>query len=413
MIDRKGLDILKKASNRKDELEKDYESASDPLESAGEAYGGFGTGQQKKSNDQKTAARWFRNLLVLIAGLLVLMMLFVYFIDPFLYYRSQDHRYWLNSRYVTKGILEHEDYDTVIIGSSMVQNFRMQSFRDKLGYEPVKATIGAMNLTEMEMMHEIVRDRPEVERIILNLDLAEFTNDDQSVIFPAYQYDDNPWNDYKYLLGYETWMRFLPLDVVIDGMYQLGVKLPEKVEQKTRIDDLADWSDDAVFGSEVTWNYYQSLPKVPSGSSPEEIYEVMVSRFEAFMEQMQFQPDKEYQIIFPPYSALYWVQAAEEGTFDAELRFKRYIVQYFSDWDNVRMIDMQEIPEITDLDHYMDLVHFDPEIQEMIVDAIQSRSCDITAADVNERITATIDMARAFVKEEDARFSNPIPLLSE
>ena len=77
------------------------------------------------------------------------------------------------------------------------------------------------------------------------------------------------------------------------------------------------------------------------------------------------------------------------------------------------MIDMQEIPEITDLDHYMDLVHFDPEIQEMIVDAIQSRSCDITEADVNERITATIDMARAFVKKEDARFSNPIPLLSE
>ena len=81
--------------------------------------------------DQITAGKWFRNLLVLIAGLLVLMMLFVYFIDPFLYYRSGDHRYWLNSRYVTKGVLEHEDYDTVIIGSSMVQNFRMQSFRDR------------------------------------------------------------------------------------------------------------------------------------------------------------------------------------------------------------------------------------------------------------------------------------------
>ena len=131
------------------------------------------------------------------------------------------------------------------------------------------------------------------------------------------------------------------------------------------------------------------------------------------MEQMQFHPEKEYQIIFPPYSALYWVQAAEEGTFDAELRFKRYIVQYFSDWDNVRMIDMQEIPEITDLDHYMDLVHFDPEIQEMIVAVIRSFTSASVISQLRLWITATIDMARAFVKKEDARFSNPIPLLSE
>lgn len=362
---------------------------------------------------QREAKRWFYKCIGLIAGLLVVMMGIAYLVDPFLYYRVGDHKYWLNSRYVTKGLLEHEEYDTVIIGSSMVQNFRIQSFRDKLGYEPVKATIGAMNLTEMKMVHQIALEQPQTKRIILNLDLAEFTNEDQSVVFPDYQYDDNPWNDYRYLLGYETWMRFLPIDLVTDAMYHMGIPMPEKLEQKTNVDYLADWSDDVIFGEEQAWQYYDALPKIPSGSDSEEIFQTMVANFRALAEEIQFPEKIEYTIILPPYSALYWIQGGQEGTLEAELRFRGFLINEVKQRENIRVIDMQNIPEITQLSHYHDLVHFDPEIQEKIVDAIQSGEHDLTSENEPERTAATIELVKSLIRENPEHFSNPIPLLSE
>ena len=41
--------------------------------------------------------------------------------------------------------------------------------------------------------------------------------------FPDYLMDDNPWNDYRYLLGYETWMRFIPIDIALSGAKALEI----------------------------------------------------------------------------------------------------------------------------------------------------------------------------------------------
>ena len=55
---------MKKASNIKEELEKGYDTASDPLEPAGETMNGSSADQKTGSVDRKAAGKWFRNLLV-------------------------------------------------------------------------------------------------------------------------------------------------------------------------------------------------------------------------------------------------------------------------------------------------------------------------------------------------------------
>ena len=79
------------------------------------------------------AKKWLLRLLALTMALVMLMCLCAWCIDPYMLYRVRDNQYLLNSRLVTPGLIKNYDYDTVLIGSSMIQNTDMQRFRDTLG----------------------------------------------------------------------------------------------------------------------------------------------------------------------------------------------------------------------------------------------------------------------------------------
>ncbi len=80
--------------------------------------------------------------------LLVLCLIFslvVYAVDPFFQFRVRDNTYTLNGLYVSPGLIKNYDYDTLIIGSSMTQNFDMDQVREVLGVKPLHIGIGAMH----------------------------------------------------------------------------------------------------------------------------------------------------------------------------------------------------------------------------------------------------------------------------
>ncbi len=90
-----------------------------------------------------SAKRW---IVCFFAGTLVvsiLMSAIVYIVDPFFQFRFKDHAYYFTGRFVNAGLIKnYEDYDTVVVGSSMVGNFKMDLFREKLGAKPLKIEEG-------------------------------------------------------------------------------------------------------------------------------------------------------------------------------------------------------------------------------------------------------------------------------
>ena len=180
---------------------------------------------------------------------------------PYMHYRVRDNQYLLNSRLVTPGLIRNYDYDTVLIGSSMIQNTDMALFRQLLGGSPLKITTGAISLTEIQKLTAKLQEVGRAENYYICLDEYLFAPEkwDDMDRFPEYLLDENPWNDYRYLLGYETWMRFLPIDLALSAAKALGIPLPEKFTKATSIDYLEDWQDDWSFGEDVTRHTIRQL----------------------------------------------------------------------------------------------------------------------------------------------------------
>ena len=170
------------------------------------------------------AKKWLLRLLALTMALVMLMCLCAWCIDPYMLYRVRDNQYLLNSRLVTPGLIKNYDYDTVLIGSSMIQNTDMGLFREILGGKPLKITTGAISLTEIQKLTDKIGELGKAEHYYICLDQYLFAPEkwDDMDRFPDYLMDDNPWNDYRYLLGYETWMRFIPIDIALSGAKALA-----------------------------------------------------------------------------------------------------------------------------------------------------------------------------------------------
>jgi hypothetical protein len=65
---------------------------------------------------------------------------------------------------------------------------------------------------------------------------------------------------------------------------------------------------------------------------------------------------------------------------------KREFIQRFSGYENIRIIDMQDCCEIIDLDNYRDATHYNPVIQESIIDKIVDGSCDVKEENMDMKI---------------------------
>jgi hypothetical protein len=83
-------------------------------------------------------------------------------------------------------------------------------------------------------------------------------------------------------------------------------------------------------------------------------------------------PQTRFDLVWPPYSMLVWLDFAQRGQLDVTFEFKRYVAHAVNALPNVKIADLQGHAEITeDLDRYRDLYHFAPDVNRWIV----ARTC--------------------------------------
>ena len=93
--------------------------------------------------------KWIRNFLCILLAILLFLSGIAYIVDPFMQFRVRDNAYFLEEWYVSGGLIKNYDYDTLILGSSVTQNFDMDVFRQELGVKPLHIGLGAMSPEEM------------------------------------------------------------------------------------------------------------------------------------------------------------------------------------------------------------------------------------------------------------------------
>jgi hypothetical protein len=319
----------------------------------------------------KRYRKWSLAVLTMTLGLLALLVSLNFAVDPLQFYRKAwyEASFSTQQRYQNPGLAKHYDYDTIIVGTSMTENFLSSYVNARLGGKTLKLSMSGATSKEQYMIAKLAIDTGKVKRVIWGVDYFALRGEpdrvrDEFGPFPHYFYDRNPFNDIKYLLNLDT-----TADTVKALQAALGIIKPDN----TDLERLNTWTQ-YTFSKKIVlaeWN------KVMSGGSfvPSE-YEfdnIKQNLNENIIPLIQQNKEIQFILYYPPYSILQhrFFYEKSPALFENELATKRYLYEQVGSLPNVRIYDFQQDEEITfNLDNYKDLAHHSAKINEYIIDSI-------------------------------------------
>ncbi|MEN6462820.1 MAG: hypothetical protein ABFC94_15805 [Syntrophomonas sp.] len=309
-------------------------------------------------------------LLLVVAGL-------NYVVDPLQFYRKAvfyTPSFSTEQRYQNPGLARNYKYDTIILGSSMAENFVPSYVNGQLGVKSVKLAMSGASAHEEKLMANVAIRTGQVKNIIWGLDFGSLKGTPNRVgnefsSFPDYLYDQYAYNDFRYLVSLST----------LESSYNILQSLYKHQQITTNLDYLNNWNSQATYGRDVLQKLWQEDQqtkqkgiKIYNKIDPS--YKAMQISFDQnILPVIQQNPDIKFVIYYPPYSILRYVSIFQEdkSLFYDEMKIKEYIFEQLRNYKNISIYDFQSDKNHTfSLDKYKDFSHHSQEYNEYIINAI-------------------------------------------
>ncbi len=331
---------------------------------------------QAPEQNGETVPEAGRSLIFVVSsiGLAILLLVAIgllnYRVDPFQHYRlaePPEARFpRALQRYINPGLARNAQFDLVITGSSLMENFDLAEVATLCHATPINLATSAMSAFEQRKILEVALSHRAPPRIVMTLDFNSFAAPIDGSLpeikepLPLYLYDDNPWNDYPYLFSGAVTMRSLStIRNVPVGRYST--------------DPYRAWAWDR----EVSFSRKQATQGIDPADinrrfrqGPRSLAHMQASLEANIVPLISAHPQSRFTIVFPPYSILVWADFAQRRQLDISLDFKRHLVRRLDAFPNVQILDFQSDAAIThNLDLYTDIYHFSPVINRKIIAA--------------------------------------------
>jgi hypothetical protein len=299
-----------------------------------------------------------------------------FILDPLQQYRKA-HFYkpiYDNERYLNPGLAKTYEYNQVIIGSSMTENFLLSDAKELLGFtRAIKFCMSGATAYEIKLMLDSAYQHRKIDSVIYGIDLFSFTGDTTRLFngegsLPLYLYDNNRLNDYRYLLSFDTFTFFvdsfvLPKPAVMfdfNRMYQWQHKVNEDDFNGT--DRLDEWNEKYGFNPDYTKSDY-SLKAMKANIDSN------------LIPLIQHHPETTFYLFYPPYSILAFKDMENKGWLNTVEQFKQYLFTQLAHYPNVKIYDFQVSKEVTcNLDNYKDLLHYHQRINTWMLEQIKNEN---------------------------------------
>ncbi len=332
---------------------------------------------------ERSSSRWFAGVLGATLALLGAAAAFVVWVDPFQQYhlasRYPPRFYFLHHRYIDPGLAKNQAYDTVVSGSSIMENTRNDFVAKTCGGSAVNLSMPAMSASEQRLMLETALTNRPVRRVIAVLDFNEFVGSvderqDVAGPLPRYLFDRNPFNDLPYLLSW---------DVLVKSWRIVAGDTSEKFTSDPNAAWF--WGNVKRFGrDEVLRGLDLAHLNARYGQRQRAIEGTRASFEHNLLPLFRNHPETEFDLVWPPYSILVWVDFAQRDQLGVTFKFKRYVFEATRGLANVSIIDLQAERVVThDLDRYTDLYHFDPAVNESLVESACKDGNRVDASNVD------------------------------
>lgn len=311
--------------------------------------------------------KWFLGTLLGCVSGLVLIVLAMVIVDPYFHYHGRipgiSYRLY-HERYINQGIARHFEYDAIVTGSSMNQNFKTSLMDELWGTNAVKMPFSGAGFQEiMQNLDRAFTSDNNIKLVLWGLDYNGFYRDGEYQAYeeyPDYLYDKNLWNDVKYILNKE---------LIFQGLVT-NLLMTVQGEESTSFDEYGAWDAGRGWDS-IALTYTRSeeiTPMLDGVLSEKEELMVRNNINGNVVELAQRYPDTQFVFFYAPYSALYWESIYRDGTLLRQLECERITTEMLLECENVKVFNFHNKTDITgNLELYRDKEHYVYEVNDMIL----------------------------------------------
>lgn len=323
------------------------------------------------------------SFLIIVFAVLTLVGTVNYLIDPYFHYRKSESLSYelVNQRYQNDGITRSFDYNAMIVGTSMCENFKTSEFDKLFGTDSIKICFSGADYKEInEAIVRGIAYNDKLKVVFRGLDLSRLAKDKDSQsydYYPDYLYNDFLLDDVNYLLNGEVFLKQSVLGVIrrtING------------DNTTSFDDYSFWGNQYEYGKEevmtdVSFNL----------NTEEEVinYEVLTLVRDNVLQNVvatpEGNPNVDFYFFIPPYSMVYWMEEKCNGNVATDIAAQKILIEECLKHSNVHIYSFCNNIEVTsDLSNYKDAAHYGPWINSQILIQISKKEGEINMDNYEE-----------------------------
>lgn len=344
---------------------------------------------------------WLISWLIIVVSALSVLGFWVYKIDPFFHYHKPDleEYYYLldNQRSQNDGISKHFDYDALISGTSMTENFRTTEADKIFGCNSIKLAYSGGSYKEInDNIEKALAANDNLRLVIRCLDMGKFYDAydvmrDDLGGYPTYLYDNNLFNDVEYLLN---------RDVAFGRVYQMILDNDKEGFKPgiTSFDDYSRWQSLYVFGINTVSPNGVTVEEKEQVHLTDEEKKVIKKNIDCNVTSVADEhPDVDFYYFYSPYSVLLWNEWRENGTLYKMLEAEEYITELIVPHKNIHLFSFNNRTDITtDLNNYKDSSHYACWINSLMLKWMHEGQYQLTENNYKEYLRQEYDFYTTF-----------------
>lgn len=334
--------------------------------------------------------KWFWGTLAGCGIVLTVILVVMVIMDPYFHYHGKipgiKYRIY-NERYINPGILENFEYNAIITGTSMNQNFKTSQMDELWGTNAIKVPFSGAGFKEIrENLEKAFDSGNEIKYVLWGIDYNGLLREADFVAYkeyPEYLYDNNIWNDAAYVWNKE---------ILVSGLLT-NVFMTLQGEETTSFDEYASW--DVGRGWEfIKQTYHRNSEIIPmeEGLTREE-QDIIEKNIETNIRSLAIaHPETTFILFYTPYSALYWDEIYRDGTLVKQLYTEALASEILLECDNIELYSFFDKTDvISNLDNYRDGLHYVNDINDAILTWIRNGEGRVTMDNYQELIQKEYD----------------------
>lgn len=319
------------------------------------------------------------NLFVLIgtSAILLLLAAVTALIDPFLHFHKPLNflEYPLkDERYQNDGIARHYDYDAIITGTSMTQNFKVSQLNELMNVTAIKTSYSGASFHELaQSIDRALGYRSDTKLVLCSLDGSRIlypADKDEYEGYPDYLYNKNPFDDVKYLLNKDV----IPKTIAVLNYTRAGELTPT-------MDTYGSWHQYMTYGKDIVLQSVAPLPEISEEVilSDTDLQMAYANIENNFLKLAMEHETTDFYFFIPPYSIVYWEALHNTKQLNAQMTLEKMAVEILLQAENVHIYSFSHrIDWIENLNNYTDSLHYSADINSEILKCIAAGESELT-----------------------------------